>query len=158
MVGCIAVCGQEIQHGAMPLVIRFYATHRNITVHSHCLFPRTLTLYSAMCIKAAFSGLPFSWWSALAGSSREFREWARWAASNFQPTVGRMGRRTRALTVEYAQVTLLVRTCSAAEGIEPRGTLATVDLLHLVDLGWLPRSMVSAMQRRRCVRRCYQNL
>ena len=99
----------------------FYATHRNITVHSHCLFPRTLTLYSAMCIKAfalfsdvcnslllppAFSGLPFSWWSedthrllpALAGSSREFQEWARWAASNFQLTVGRVGRRTRALT------------------------------------------------------------
>ena len=88
---------------------------------------------------------------ALAATSRQFGRWAREAA-------GRVRRLTRAVTCDATSVTLLVRTCAAAEEFQPRGTPTPVDLLHLMDLGWLPRSMVSAMQRSRCVWKSYYQL
>ena len=91
---------------------------------------------------------------ALAGSSRAFRGWARRAASNFGLAVRRVARLTRAVRLYASDVF----GCSKAEGLQPRGALALVDLLHLAELGWLPRPMVSAMQRQRCVWHTYQNL
>ena len=80
-----------------------------------------------------------------------------WQA-NWRRTVGRLRGLTQAWTLEYVQLTFLVRCGAATQGIRPRGEIGPVDVAGLTACGWLPRIVFRTMQETCCSWHAFREL